>query len=66
MSTVSKDIADKVIAGDYSDGPAVIGIIEYTNVFNGGLAYKLVYQGQDIEHAKERIMCKSAVVYWRK
>lgn len=45
MGTVSKDIADKIIAGKghYADDPPVIQIIEYTNMA-GALAYGLEYE----------------------
>ena len=42
MSTVSKQIADRIIAGDFPEDNIYL-IIQYKNAFNGELAYKLHY-----------------------
>ncbi len=42
MSTVSKQIADRVIAGEFP-GDDIFLIIRYKNAFNGEYAYKLYY-----------------------
>ena len=68
MSSVSRAIADKVVErnGRYSTDPLCIGVIEYANIFDGGLTYKLVYKGQDIEYVQSTIACQSSRVYWRR
>ena len=69
MSTVTKEIADKAIANNglyHPEDPEVIAVIEYSNIFNGDLAYKLVYKGQDIEQTQGRIACRWSKLYWSK
>jgi hypothetical protein len=49
MSTVTKQIADKIIAGNgYYPGDhiRVYKIVKYQNAFDGGDCYKLIYEGQ--------------------
>ena len=46
MSTVSKEIADKVIAGDFPEDEVYL-IIRYANSFNGNYAYKLYYSHEE-------------------
>lgn len=41
MSTVSKDIADRVIAGEF-DEDNIVAILRYENAFNGSYAYKII------------------------
>jgi hypothetical protein len=45
MSTVDKNTADRIIAGEFP-GDKVIAIIEYENMFNGAKAYKLIFEHQ--------------------
>lgn len=70
MSSVTKNIADKIIAqnGRYSTDPLCIAVIEYENIFDGGLTYKLVYQKDrcTAEQMQERIACRSSRIYWRR
>lgn len=65
MSTVSKDIADRVIAGEFlEDG--IHTIIKYNNIFNGEEAYKLLYgpmRKEDYLHCETML---NATVYWEK
>jgi hypothetical protein len=42
MSTVSKEIADRIIAGEFPEDGIYL-IIRYENIFNGDYAYKLYY-----------------------
>lgn len=48
MATVSKDLADKIVAQDgfYADDPRVLRIVEYENCFNGAKSYGIEYEGQ--------------------
>lgn len=45
MSTVNKEIADRVAAGEFPEDN-IITIIRYNNIFNGAEAYKLIYRHQ--------------------
>jgi len=54
MPTVSKQIADQIIAkdgifGSQEEGfdPRVIHVTVYENAFNGDLAYGLTYEGRE-------------------
>lgn len=51
MATITqKDVVDAIIAnnGIYEGDPPVVRIVEYNNQFNGGIAWGLIYQGEDI------------------
>lgn len=41
MSTISKDIADRIVAGEFAEDN-IIAIIKYNNMFNGDEAYKII------------------------
>lgn len=49
MATVSKAIADQIIANDgyYPGDPRVKMVIEYNNQFNGEVAYAIIYPHDD-------------------
>jgi len=69
MSTVSKDIADRVIAGEFPEDN-VIAIIKYNNIFNFEEAYKLIterhrYDIQWILDGKEPALLNPSI-YWKK
>lgn len=69
MSTVNKEIADRVIAGEFPEDNTIC-IIQYSNIFNGEAAYKLIYSHQEaaiqwILDGKELAMI-DPVVYWKK
>lgn len=61
MATIdSKELVDKLIAnnGMYpGDDLAVVKIVRYNNAFNGGIAYGLIYEGEDLDryHASQFI-----------
>jgi hypothetical protein len=40
MSTISKEIADKIIAGEFAEDN-IVAIVKYNNAFNGADAYKI-------------------------
>lgn len=47
MATInSRAIVDEIIAGDgvYDDDEPVLKIVQYNNIFDGALAYGLVYR----------------------
>lgn len=49
MATVSKELADQIIASDgyYSTDPRVMQVVKYDNAF-GGTCYAILYQ-QDVD-----------------
>ena len=63
MGTISKKIADDVIAGLYNeDDPKMI--VEYTNAFDGGLAYGLICGHQNLNTYRETEFVINPRVYW--
>ena len=70
MSTISKDIADRIIAGEFPEDDIVV-IIKYQNMFNGGDAYKIVPRRQAARQYIDYLLygCPSmlnAQIYWKK
>lgn len=65
MATVSKDLADKLVAGDgyYSDDPRVIRIVEYTNAW-GVQAWGIEYE-RDIGKYSASEYVIDPKVYWQ-
>ena len=69
MSTVSKDTADGVIAGEFPEDNIFL-IIRYENAFNGNYAYKLYYSQTGIPPLKDitleifRIYGDNLMTYW--
>ena len=68
MATVnSRRIVDQIIQGNgyYDDeDPRVVKIVQYRNVFNGGIAYGLIYQGEDLNRYHTAEACLSPVTIW--
>lgn len=67
MSTVSKDIADKIIEGNGfypGDHIRVTKIVKYQNCFNGADAYGLIYEGQDPMRYHKSPACMNPTDYW--
>lgn len=51
MATVnSRELVDEIIAkgGHYDEDELIVRIVQYNNQFNGGIAYGLIYDGEDI------------------
>lgn len=65
MATVSKDLADKLVAQDgyYSDDARVLRIVEYTNAFGSGLSYGVEYEGQFGKYGPSEYVIDPKV-YW--
>lgn len=65
MATVSKEIADNIIANDgYYEGdrssegdPRVVRIVRYNNMFDGGEAFGLIYAGEDLDRYHNAAAC---------
>lgn len=50
MATITqREIVDEIIRGNgrYEDDLPVIKIVEYNNQFDGGIAWGLIYKGED-------------------
>jgi len=64
MATVSKDLADQLVAqnGHYSDDPRVMRIVEYTN-FAGGQAYGIEYANEIGRYGASEYVINPKV-YW--
>lgn len=63
MPTVSKEIADDVIAGKYDDDPPVVKIIKYENQW-GNFSYGLVYDYMDPDTYRETEFVINPQIYW--
>jgi len=69
MATVnSKAIVDEIIAGNGlypGDDIPVVRIVQYNNQFNGGIAYGLIYRGEDLNRYFGGA-CHNSKVIWEK
>lgn len=66
MSTVSKPIADKLIAGNGyypGDHVRVVKIVEYSNQWDG-LSYGLIYEGQHLDTYAESPYVRQPKTIW--
>lgn len=71
MSTVSKSIADEVIAhhGVYPGDehlPPIVKVVKYQNAFDGGDAYGLIYKGHDLDSYKPTEFVRNPVTVWER
>lgn len=72
MATVnSREIVDEIIAanglyGNEEDGydPQVIKIVQYNNMFNGGIAYGLIYEHEDPNRYHNADACDNPQTIW--
>lgn len=64
MGTVSKEIADDIIAGKY-DEDRVVKIVRYINMV-GEPAYGIITEGHDLDTYRETEFVREPVVYWEK
>lgn len=72
MATITqKDVVDEIIAGNglygsEEDGfdPLVVKIVEYNNMFNGGIAWGLIYEGEDLNRYHESGACVKPRTIW--
>lgn len=67
MGTVSKKIADEIIAGKYAaeDGWP-IRIVEYTNSFDGGLSYGVEFHERERGKYSASRFIINPRVYWER
>ena len=62
MATVSKEIADKIVAGEYkSDKPRKI--VKYTNAW-GGESYGVMFAGDPLDKYDPSPFIFNPTVYW--
>lgn len=67
MATITnRKIVDDVIKanGKYEGDPQVIQIVEYNNMFDGDLAWGLVYEGEDIHRYHDSPACRNPRTIW--
>lgn len=67
MATItSRHIIDEIIADDgkYMDDPLVVKIVEYSNMFNGGLAWGIIYAHEDLNRYHESGACINPHTIW--
>ena len=66
MATVSKEIADQIIAheGRYPGDPLVVKIVQYENQWNGEHAYGLVYEHEDPMRYHNSPACINPITIW--
>jgi hypothetical protein len=72
MATITqRDIVDEIIANDGKYGsdedgwdPPVVKIVEYNNMFNGGLAWGLIYAHEDPNRYHESGACVNPRTIW--
>lgn len=64
MATVGKDIADRIVAGEFAEDDAR-KIVEYDNAF-GGVSYGVIFGNQDPDYYRETEFVRNPRVYWEK
>ena len=67
MATItSKEIVDEIIAADglYMGDPQVIKVVEYSNMFNGGQAWGIIYEGEDPMRYHNAPACHRPQTIW--
>ncbi len=64
MATVSKEIADDIIAGKYEDDQP-IKIVKYQNAW-GGEAYGAMFKGDNPNRYEASKYVRNPTVYWEK
>jgi hypothetical protein len=67
MATITqKHIVDEIIASDgrYMDDDLVVKIVEYENMFNGGLAWGIIYHHEDLMRYHNSPACHNPRTIW--
>ena len=65
MGTVSKTIADEVIAGKYPEDN-IVKIVRYKNVFTRQYSFGLIARGQPMDTYKASEYVIEPTIYWEK
>ena len=64
MATVSKKLADEIVAGKYDDDRPV-KIVEYDNAW-GGIGYGVIFYGEHLDKYRETGFVRKPRTYWEK
>jgi len=64
MATVDKDIADRIVAGEFAEDDAR-KIVEYDNAF-GGVGYGVIFGDDDPDMYRETAFVRNPRLYWKK
>jgi hypothetical protein len=67
MATITqKEIVDEIIAADgqYYDDPLVVKVVQYENMFNGDLAWGIIYHGEDPMRYHNAPACHNPKTIW--
>ena len=67
MATVSnREIVNQIIEGNgvYMDDDLVVKIVEYHNMFNGDLAWGIIYHHEDLNRYHESAACIRPRTIW--
>ena len=67
MATINDhETVRKIISNNgYHKGDIrVVKIVQYNNMFNGGLAYGLIYKGEDRERYHNSGACHNPITLW--
>lgn len=64
MATVSKQIADDIIAGKYQDDPPALRIVRYTTPEGDSNNYGVIYRLRDWEKYCPSPWICNPIVYW--
>lgn len=65
MGTVSRKIADEIIAGKYPEDK-VVKIVFYRNAFDGGESFGVICEGEPLDKYKASDYVLGPVTYWSK
>lgn len=63
MGTISKQIADDIIAGKYPEDECT-KIVTYNNMFNGGLTYAAIFRHENQNKYEQSPACHNVKTYW--
>jgi hypothetical protein len=67
MATITqKEIIEEIIAnnGRYMDDPLVVKIVSYSNMFNGGEAWGIIYEHEDPMRYHKSPACHNPQTIW--
>lgn len=70
MSSINaRSVVDKIIAGNGKypgDRQICVEILEYENIFDGGVTYKLIFQKDNANYIKSSLACRSWKSIWKR
>lgn len=67
-SLTHRPTIDAIIAknGNFGPNDRVVEILEYRNIFTGGITWKLIYARDDAEYIRNNLACLSQKTIWRR